>query len=959
MLLLLPAAASAQASAISGVVRDSSGAVLPGVTVEASSPALIEKSRTAVTDGQGVYRIIDLRPGTYTVTFTLTGFTPYRREQVELPANFTSTINAELQVGALEQAVTVTGASPVVDVVNVLRQQVVSKEVLETLPISKSLASFTAIVPGLAGGRDIGGVTGDRPVGVTIHGSRAADQHVFYDGMRTNNMNAGGSTGGGTSSSIYYNPAAIQEITMEVGAQSVTTETSGVTINVVPREGGNTFSTVLMLNGTNESFQTNNLTDYLRSQQITTPQKNKVIWDFNPGVGGPIARDKLWFYGAFRSWGSEQYVPGAFFNSTPNEWTYRLDTTRPAYDQNIATSMNGRITWQLNQKNKIGFAYENQDRCICFSGVSTVRLPEASNRILDHSSYWQVKYTNPVTSRLLLQAGVQGNFMNWRGAPQPGVPEDLYSVVELSTNVRFRNTVVYNSRIDGEGYNSRTYNFNLKLDYVTGSHNLSAGGNLLVARPETDFNTDGEREYRLLRGVPTTVIQYASPNKYADNLEDLGLWVGDQWKRERLTLNLGARFLSLFGGTPEQHIRAGSFVPERVFPEVGGVVSLKDIVPRIGGSYDLFGDGRTAVKASLFKFLEGRGTDLTSAKNPQFTVVNSVNRTWDDRNGNFHPDCDLKVLEANGECGRVNNLLFGQTTIPSSVRDDDTLRGWGHRQGVNWEFSTGVQHELLDNVSVNIGYFRRTWSKFLATDNLLITPADYDPYCMVAPLDSRLPDGGGYQVCGLYDLNPLKLGQVSSIITWADKYGKRTEVYQGMDFTVNARLRGTTVQGGMNVGNTVTDECELTVDSPSKRFCHVEPPFFRPDVKLSFSRNLPFGFQVSGVFQSSPGPQITANYTINSTQTVGLGRALSSGTASIPLIEPGTMYRDQYNQFDARVTKQLRVRGRARLRLMADAYNLTNSSTVLTHNDTFGPQWLRPTGIPPGRFVKFGMQLDF
>ena len=145
-------------------------------------------------------------------------------------------------------------------------------------------------------------------------------------------MNAGGSTGGGTSSSIYYNPAMIQEITMEVGAQSVTSETSGVSINVVPREGGNRFSATFIANGTTESLQSNNLNDELVGQGITTPQKNKEIWDLNPGGGGPIKRDKLWFYAAYRNWGSSFYVPGAFFNSAPLEWQPVLDPSRPAYD---------------------------------------------------------------------------------------------------------------------------------------------------------------------------------------------------------------------------------------------------------------------------------------------------------------------------------------------------------------------------------------------------------------------------------------------------------------------------------------------------------------------------------------------------------------------------------------------------------------------------------------------------
>ena len=194
-----------------------------------------------------------------------------------------------------------------VDVVNTVKQEIVTQEMLETLPISKSLASFTAVVPGLQGARDIGGICGDRPIGLTIHGSRGNDQHVFYNGMRTNNMNAGGSTGGGGSSSIYYNPAMIQEITLEVSAQSVASETGGVTVNVVPKEGGNMFNALVILNGTNGALQQNNLNDELRQQGVTTPQENKVIWDFNPGGGGPIARNKLWYYAAYRWWGTEVY----------------------------------------------------------------------------------------------------------------------------------------------------------------------------------------------------------------------------------------------------------------------------------------------------------------------------------------------------------------------------------------------------------------------------------------------------------------------------------------------------------------------------------------------------------------------------------------------------------------------------------------------------------------------------
>jgi hypothetical protein len=340
-------------------------------------------------------------------------------------------------------------------------------------------------------------------------------------------------------------------------------------------------------------------------------------------------------------------------------------------------------------------------------------------------------------------------------------------------------------------------------------------------------------------------------------------------------------------------------------------------------------------------------------------VVNTVTRQWIDANRNFVPDCDLISLDLNGECGAVNNRAFGQTTTPSSVMDEDLLHGWGHRPQVNWEYSAGIQHELFPNVSVNVGYFHRTWSRFLATDNLLTGPSDYDPYCTIAPVDPDLPGGGGFEICGLYDIDPDMFGRVSNFVTLADNFGEQTEVYQGLDLTVSARLEETTITGGVNLGRVETDDCTVVTDSPQKRFCHQTPPFFLPDLKISAARSLPWDLQVSATFQSSPGPPITASYTIRSTQTIGLGRPLSAGTATVALVEPGTMYNDRVNQVDARITKALRLGSRTRLRLMADAYNLFNAATALTHNNTYGAQWLRPQSILPARFVKFGMQMDF
>src|SRR5438477_1477359 len=188
-LLLICATASAQNSngSIVGAVKDASGAVLPGVTVEVASPVLIERTRAAVTDGQGLYRIVDLRPGVYTVTFTLPGFSTFRREGLELTTAFTATVNAELKVGSLEETITVSGETPVVDVQNIMQQKVFARDVVDALPVGSNVNLYNTLLPGAvlatANRQDVGGNQGEQDQGFGIHGSRQADFIYLRDGM--------------------------------------------------------------------------------------------------------------------------------------------------------------------------------------------------------------------------------------------------------------------------------------------------------------------------------------------------------------------------------------------------------------------------------------------------------------------------------------------------------------------------------------------------------------------------------------------------------------------------------------------------------------------------------------------------------------------------------------------------------------------------------------------------------
>ncbi len=286
-LALLPAIALAQATGLAGVVKDATGGVLPGVTVEAASPALIEKVRTVTTDEQGQYKVIDLRPGRYAITFSLTGFATVVREGIDLPAGFTATVNAELRVGAVAETITVSGSSPTVDVQSVRAQTVLSNSVLDSLPSQRSPQSFVPYIPGVVGGLgDIGRDTAS----VAIHGGRAGEANVAIDGANDHTFEGSGGGGGFT---YYINQGSIQEVTVTTGGQSAEQAVSGITTNLVPKEGGNSLSGNYVVAYSDERVQARNLTDALRDRGLTATNRLKKIWDINPSWGGRLVRDKL------------------------------------------------------------------------------------------------------------------------------------------------------------------------------------------------------------------------------------------------------------------------------------------------------------------------------------------------------------------------------------------------------------------------------------------------------------------------------------------------------------------------------------------------------------------------------------------------------------------------------------------------------------------------------------------
>jgi Carboxypeptidase regulatory-like domain len=979
-LAVLPAVTYAQAS-ITGVVRDTSGAVLPGVTVEVASPALIEKVRSVVTDDAGQYRVENLRPGTYTVTITLPGFSTVRRDGVELTGTFTALVNADMRVGAVEETITVTGESPIVDVQNTARQQVLDAEIINALPSGRNAATLAGFLPGVSiSVSDPGGLLGEgsgTSGAITTHGN--AEVRTLVNGVSV----ASGSGSGNTGAS---NIAAYQEMAVDVSGISAEQKEGGVRMNLIPKEGGNSFAGLMYFGYANKAMEGDNFSQDLRDRGLRAPNTLKQYRDINPSFGGPIKRDSLWFHATARYNRVGTYAPMLFNRNAgnPNAWTYEPDTSREAaFNDSNFKGFNGRITWQANPKNKFAVAYDYQDICNCPRSLTAQIAPEANVRnhaILVPKDMVFVDWTSPLTNRMLLEArGYRHREHAYRPVDNLYFTNDpggkrINGVVEQSTGLTYRGAV---------GDNRDTWLYStwarMNMSYITGSHSLKVGFNLnWNGQDQKIFSTDSAMSFRFNNGIPNQLTLDSTPWGRKASSDDHGAFIQDRWTVGRLTVTGGLRYDFFYVTFPATTIGPGEFLPNRnlSFPEAEGV-RWHDIEPRLGVAYDLFGNGKTALKASLNKYLPFYGLQLnvgteagTFSTNmaPVARLVTSATRAWNDANRDYVPDCDLINPVANGECGAMSPSNFGSTRATSTY-DPEIIEGWNKREN-NWQFSAGVQHELLPRVSVDLGYYRTWYGNMFVTDNRSWSAADFDRFSITAPSHPELPGGGGYTISGLYNVKPDRFSvPADDYITFAKNYGKQVRQWDGLDLTVTARPRpGLSFQGGTSTGRTTNDNCDIVDDMPEisvrlntpDQYCRQVSKFLT-EFKMLGTYTVPrVDLQVAATVQSVPGPQILANWVAtNAAVQPALGRPLSGSAANmtVGIVEPGTMYGDRSNQLQLRIAKILRFGGR-RATASVDVYNVLNSDTVLLVSPAFAT-WQRPESIPNPRWAKIVLQYDF
>src|SRR5437773_2362517 len=516
---LMPTAALAQA-VIAGTVRDSSGGVLPGVTVEAASPALIEKVRSAASDGTGQYRIEDLRPGVYTVTFTLQGFNTFKREGIELTGSFTAQVNAELKVGALAETITVTGETPVVDVQSARREVTLNNDVLKAIPTVRSYNAMVQVVPGVNTNlNDV--VTGTSTTQFPIHGGRNNEGRLTIDGL-----NIGNPPGGNQPASYIAAVGTAQEVTFTTAGGLGESETAGLVMSVVPKTGGNRKSGALFMSFTGKKLSGDNFNDALRAAGLTAPTPLSKVYDLNGSFGGPIKRDRVWYFLNARTQGSTKIIANVYYNQNAGDqtkWLYSPDLSRPANNNRTSENASGRITWQISRRNKVGVFWDEQANCRTCTGLTTgitdpPRVAPEARGVSQTKPLrvTQATWSSPLTNKLLLDAGWGGIYYAWGNFERnPNPTHDLINVVEQCATGCTANGgipgLVYRSQDWGQNY-AGSYSWRASASYVTGRQSLKVGyQGTYMSDIRTWYTNSQDLAYQFNNGVPNRLTESISP----------------------------------------------------------------------------------------------------------------------------------------------------------------------------------------------------------------------------------------------------------------------------------------------------------------------------------------------------------------------------------------------------------------------------------------------------------------
>jgi len=896
---------------IVGVIRDQSGSVVAGVNVEASSPALIEGRRITTSGSSGEYRIVDLRPGDYTVTFTHEGFRTVRRENVRVESSFTVTINADLAVGQTAQEMTVSDAPPLVDVQNSLSQTEMNRATMDAIPTGRDPFAVGQLIPGVSTATpDVGGTGGMQQPTLQVHGSNANDNVFVVDGMQIQHTGFSGNQTG-----FYYNDSMMQSITYLTSSLPAEAPVGGIQISMLPKDGGNQFHGSVFGSGATQGMQSDNSNATLVAAGLKARNKIDTVYDLNADLGGPILKNRLWFYTTFRRWGANNFLANTF---TP--------AGAQAIDDNRLTDIALRLTYQIDKNNKVSASY---DRGFKFRGHRPNNLISASfsDPLADVvQKSWmvymgQVHWTSTVTNRLLIDVGMTYMPVYYNLGFEPGATPGTISQYDISTSTILK----ISPRADTDRGTYTTVSAN--ASYVTGPHNLKTGVQFRKGYFQESFQMDGDMVQILSNGVPTSVRLYNTPLTHREDVNpDLGWFLQDSWRlNKRMSLNLGIRFDHMAMNIPAQGAPGGAWVPARSFPAENGIVDWNTWSPRIGFAWDVFGNSKTAIKGGISKYDVLEGSALAQNVNPNFIAYETCPWT------NITPPTPGQALTGcTGFSGNNNHI------------DPNMKRPY------QWEYTVMIQRQIGAGTSVGVGYYGRKFFDLFGDINVAVPSSDYTPVTIANPLT------GSPLI--VYNQLPSTLGQINLLQkTLPNLY----EHYNGVEFQVNSRIRKATVFAGFTIGKDegTPNGGSTDLNNPNNliNFAGAQNYDQTYQLRAGFTYQLPGKVKVSGSLRENSGLPQSRSYTV--TQAIVPG--LTQVTQSVLVAAPGSFRYPWQNLFDLRFSRVFRIRERVGIEPLVDLYNTFNSSAITSEVTTVGSSLGKPSNIDMGRLLRLGGRITF
>jgi hypothetical protein len=924
--LTLPVWAQGSLGAIAGVVMDSSGAALPGVTVTLTSPGVIGGSQTTISDGEGAYRFERLVAGRYGVKAELQGFQTVVQDNLVVNADRTSRADLKLAVGELAETITVSGQAPVLDTRSALQQTPLTRQVLDTVPTGYDTWSIVRLAPSIAVAKyDVGGRSMFGQSGVSSYGSN--EREYFVDGMDVNQY-------GGT---FYIDSFAFEEVNIQTSNLTAERSTGGVVWNFVTKTGSNGFHGAASFLGMTHDLEGDNISPALRTQLLAGVPAYALAANPNPRLGesiehmfdlagsfsGPIIKDRLWYSGALKL--GEVY--------TRRVGSYNEDGTQLLSDNQLRQST-AKISFAATPNNQLHYVHSwvHKGRYTVAGGPTVTEFFSRDAAIYNPARHWLHigRWTSVLSQRAVLDVAGSLAYGNNHLQPEPGVEAGAVARFDVATRI---NTVA-NRRYQFQ-FGNRA-NIHYSLNYTAGDHDLKVGHSLIYSAVETWFYHTSHYPSGLLaqyrNGAPESVRTYNSPAPSTPTIRTNGVYVQDRWTpAKKLTLNVGLRFETAYGwindGKSELCQPANPFIAGQCFPAVKGVPDFKGLAPRLAAVYDLFGNGRTALKFSANRYLERITSSYPGRVNPINT--SSDTRQWTDRNGDKVPQLD--------ELGASTGFNLGTT---NRYADD-----------VEWpivnEISAEFQQELGRQLVFGSGYHYRAYRKNQGARNLLVPTESYTAINVTEAISGR--------PVTVYNQNPATLGLFD--VVW-DNSSELNQTYKGMDVTLQKRMSN----GWMAMGSVVfgTNDGYIydfgtDLNNPNLTFRQgiasaTDVPVF---VKFSAAYDLPWGIAAAGTAQWYRGWPETTTVRVSS-NTVRLTQVNQD-----LVIEPrGTSRMDDVTLVDLNFRKRFKS-GTTTWEPRLDVYNLLNAGTVTDRIQQLGPSYHNVIALLGSRMIKLGANLSW